>query len=175
MPYRGDDTRLNVWQRLLMLFVGIGGLWFIPTFHNISKLSPFLGALCVLSVLWIVNEIFNRKLMNMDAMVDRRTPRVLQYGVIQMILFVMGIMLAVGVVKETGAYDELMEYLGVNDPAKTINDAADYEFGISQSYGYEDTKEAIDDINKNLGSDISTKEYDTALDMVCIGGSLPSA
>ena len=53
--------------------------------------------------------------VNMDAMVDRRTPRVLQYGVIQMILFVMGIMLAVGVVKETGAYDELMEYLGVND------------------------------------------------------------
>lgn len=68
-----DDTRLNVWQRLLMLFVGIGGLWFIPTFHNITKLSPFLGALCVLGVLWIVNEIFNRKLMNMDAMADRRT------------------------------------------------------------------------------------------------------
>ena len=58
LPYRGDDTNLNVWQRMLMLFVGIGGLWFIPTFHNITKLSPFLGALCVLSVLWIVNEIF---------------------------------------------------------------------------------------------------------------------
>lgn len=115
MPYRGDDTRLNVWQRLLMLFVGIGGLWFIPTFHNISKLSPFLGALCVLSVLWIVNEIFNRKLMNMDAMVERRTPRMVQYGVIQMILFVMGIMLAVGVVKETGAYDTLMDYLGIDE------------------------------------------------------------
>ncbi len=102
MPYRGDDTNLNVWQRLLMLFVGIGGLWFIPTFHNITKLSPFLGALCVLSVLWIVNEAVNRKLMNTDEMIQRRVPRVLQYGVIQMILFVMGIMLAVGVVKETG-------------------------------------------------------------------------
>ena len=112
MPYRGDDTRLNVWQRLLMLFVGIGGLWFIPTFHNITKLSPFLGALCVLSILWIVNEIFNRKLMNMDAMVERRTPRVLQYGVIQMILFVMGIIMAVGVVKESGAFDDLMNLLG---------------------------------------------------------------
>lgn len=44
MPFRGDDTRLNKWQRLLMLLVGIGGLWFIPTFHNITKLSPFLGA-----------------------------------------------------------------------------------------------------------------------------------
>ena len=115
MPYRGDDTRLNIWQRLLMLFVGIGGLWFIPTFHNITKLSPFLGALCVLSILWIVNEIFNRKLMNMDAMVERRTPRVLQYGVIQMILFVMGIMLAVSVVKETGAFTALTDYLKISE------------------------------------------------------------
>ena len=112
MPYRGDDTRLNVWQRLLMLCVGIGGLWFIPTFHNITKLSPFLGALCVLSVLWIVNELFNRKLMNMDMMTERRTPQVLQYGIIQMILFVMGIMLAVGVVKETGAFDDIAALLG---------------------------------------------------------------
>ena len=112
MPYRGDDTNLNRWQRIIMLFVGIGGLWFIPTFHNITKLSPFLGALCVLSILWIVNEIFNRKLMNMDAMVERRTPRVLQYGVIQMILFVMGIIMAVGVVKESGAFDDLMNLLG---------------------------------------------------------------
>lgn len=103
MPYRGDDTNLNLWQRLLMLFVGIGGLWFIPTFHSITKLSPFLGALCVLSVLWIVNEIFNRKLNDVDKMTQRRIPRVLQYGVIQMMLFVMGLMLAIGVVQETGA------------------------------------------------------------------------
>lgn len=103
MPFRGDDTNLNAWQRLLMLFVGIGGLWFIPTFHNITKLSPFLGALCVLSVLWIVNEIFNHRLLDVDKMTERRMPRQLQYGVLQMILFVMGMMLAVGVVEETGA------------------------------------------------------------------------
>ena len=102
LPYRGDDTRLNVWQRVVMLFVGIGGLWFIPTFHSITKLSPFLGALCVLCVLWIVNEIVNRKLMNTDEMIQRRVPRVLQYGVIQMMLFVLGIMLIVGFVRETG-------------------------------------------------------------------------
>ncbi len=103
MPYRGDDTNLNVWQRLLMLIVGIGGLWFIPSFHNITKLSPFLGALCVLAVLWVVNEVMNRKLMNVDQMIQRRTPRVLQYGILQLMLFVMGIILAVGVVQETGA------------------------------------------------------------------------
>ncbi len=103
MPYRGDDTRLNTWQRLVMLFVGIGGLWFIPTFHDITQLSPFLGALCVLSVLWIVNEVMNRKLVDVDKMIQRRTPRALQYAVIQRILFVMGIMLAIGVTIETGA------------------------------------------------------------------------
>lgn len=111
LPYRGEDTCLKVWQRVLMLFVGIGGLWFIPTFHNITKLSPFLGALCVLAVLWIVNEVVNRKLLNADQMILRRTPRVLQYGVIQMILLVLGIMLAVGAVKETGATTELARFM----------------------------------------------------------------
>ena len=103
MPYRGDDTNLNVWQRALMLFVGIGGLWFIPTFHNITKLSPFLGALCVLAVLWVVNEIFNHRLYQVDKMIGRKMPRAMQYGMLQTILYVIGLMLAVGVVEETGA------------------------------------------------------------------------
>ena len=114
LPYRGDDTRLNRWQRLLMLFVGIGGLWFIPTFHSITKLSPFLGSLCVLSVLWIVNEVVNRKLMNVDQMIQRRIPRVLQYGVIQMMLFIMGIILAVGVLKETGVIYTIAQWCDGN-------------------------------------------------------------
>ena len=114
IPYRGDDTNLNRSQRMLMLFLGIGGLWFIPTFHNITKLSPFLGALCVLSLLWVVNEIFNRRLMDVDKMIQRRIPRVLQYGVIQMVLFVLGIMFAVGVVVETGAVSTLAQWIDDN-------------------------------------------------------------
>lgn len=115
MPYRGDDTNLNYWQRFVMFVVGIGGLWFIPTFHTITKLSPFLGALCVLSVLWVVNEIFNRKLMSADQMSERRfIPRALQYGSVQQILFVMGIMLAMGVVTETGVWGDVAEWFDEN-------------------------------------------------------------
>lgn len=106
-PYRGDDTRLNRWQRIVMLIVGIGGLWFIPTFHNITKLAPFLGALCVLAVLWIVNEAFNRKLISADQMTQHRIPASLQYGVMQQLLFVTGIMLGMGVVTETGVWDDV--------------------------------------------------------------------
>ena len=113
-PYRGDDTRLNRWQRLVMLFVGIGGLWFVPTFLSLTRLSPFLGALCVLSVLWVVNEAFNRKLMNADQMSQRRFPRVLQYGAIQQMLFVMGIMLGMGAVAETGVLSTIAEWVDSN-------------------------------------------------------------
>jgi Na+/H+ antiporter NhaD/arsenite permease-like protein len=109
-PYRGDDTRLNRWQRIVMLIVGIGGLWFIPTFHNITKLAPFLGALCVLSVLWVVNEAFNRKLISADQMTQHRIPASLQYGVLQQLLFVTGIMLGMGVVTETGVWDDVAQW-----------------------------------------------------------------
>ena len=109
-PYRGDDTRLNRWQRVVMLIVGIGGLWFIPTFHNITKLAPFLGALCVLSVLWVVNEAFNHKIMAADQMTQRRIPMSLQYGALQQLLFVMGIMLGMGVITETGVWGDVAQW-----------------------------------------------------------------
>lgn len=111
MPYRGDDTNLKVWQRLVMLLVGIGGLWFIPTFHNITKLSPFLGAFCVLSVLWVVNEIFNHNIMSADRRVTRSVPRQHQYSIIQLMLYVMGIMYAIGAVAETGAFVWIQQML----------------------------------------------------------------
>ena len=110
-PYRGDETRLNRWQRFVMLIVGIGGLWFIPTFHNITKLAPFLGALCVLSVLWVVNEAFNHRLISSDRTSQSRIPMSLQYGVLQQLLFVMGIMLGMGVVTETGVWADVSNWM----------------------------------------------------------------
>ena len=115
-PYRGDDTRLNRWQRILMLVVAIGGLWFVPTFLSITRLPAFLGALCVLSVLWVVNEAFNRKLDNSDQMLQRRIPRVIQYQAIQQMLFIMGVMLGIGVVTETGVLTDVADWTD-----KTVN------------------------------------------------------
>lgn len=109
-PYRGDDTILTRWQRLFMLFVGIGGLWFIPTFHRITLLPPFLGALCVLSLLWIVNEFCNSSLMVSDQMVKKRQPLALQYANIQHILFFIGLTLAFGAIEETGILDRFFEW-----------------------------------------------------------------
>ena len=103
LPYRGDDTNLNVWQRLILFFVGIGGLWLIPTFHDITKLPPFLGALCVLSLLWIVNELINRNILTAYRKLISRSQQRMQYNMTQQILYIVGVILALGVVTETGS------------------------------------------------------------------------
>lgn len=117
-PYRGDDTTLSRSQRLLMLFVGIGGLWFIPTLHRITSLPPFLGALCVLSLLWIIDELCNRQLFAADQMVRKRAPLALQYANVQNILFFIGLTLMFGALAETGALRQLLVWL--TDGVKNI-------------------------------------------------------
>lgn len=109
-PYRGDDTLLTRSQRLLLLLVGIGGLWFIPTFHRITLMPPFVGALCVLALLWIVNEVCNRSLLGSDQMTLKRQPMALQYANIQHILFFIGMTLAFGAVNETGILNRIFDW-----------------------------------------------------------------
>ncbi len=111
LPYRGDDTILNRWQRLLMLFVGVGGLWFIPTFHRLTALPPFVGALCVLALLWFVNELCNRQLLRSDKMVGKRLPMALQYANLQNLLYFIGLMLMFGALVETGLPAQLYGWL----------------------------------------------------------------
>ncbi len=109
-PYRGDDTVLLRWQRLLMLLLGVGGLWFIPTFHRLTLLPPFVGAFCVLALLWIVNELCNRKLLGSGQLVQKRQPMVLQYANLQHMLFFVGLTLAFGALTETGILEQFFEW-----------------------------------------------------------------
>ena len=52
--------------------------------------------------------------MNADQMIQQPVPRVLQYGVIQLMLFVMGITLAIGVVRETEFIPQLADFCDKN-------------------------------------------------------------
>lgn len=102
--YYGDESSMPVWQRAVMLFIGFVGLWFVPSFHRITHLPPFLGSLCVLAVLWMLTEIFNRESLQAESpMMIPGTNRRLHYEVVQMIMYFMGVALAVSVLKETGA------------------------------------------------------------------------
>lgn len=101
--FRGDDSVMPVWQRAVMLFLGLYGLWFVPTFYRLTLLPPFLGALCVLGVLWVVNEIFNRKRILSGQPITFTGNRSLQYEMVQMMMFFIGVSLCVDLLVEVGA------------------------------------------------------------------------
>lgn len=54
-------------------------------------------------------------------------------------------------------------YVLKDDPAQTMSDVVDYEFGILKTQGRKDTNNAIVQINEELETDIAVGEYDDAL------------
>lgn len=62
--------------------------------------------------------------------------------------------------------EKVAVYVLTDDPAKSIEDAKDYKFAYTESYGVDDTKDAIADINDKVGGTIDTQTYPSALEMV---------
>ncbi len=113
--YRGDDTAMPLWQKIVLLVLGIGGLWFVPSFHRITMLPPFLGSLCVLGVVWMLNEVFNRlSLRTEQPMLLQGSERRMHYEVLQVIMFFIGVALAISVLVEIGAMEWCAGWLDSN-------------------------------------------------------------
>ena len=55
--------------------------------------------------------------------------------------------------------DEMLIVVLKDDPAETINDAIDYTFGINEVRDRDKSEEVIDNINKELDTEISFKTY----------------
>lgn len=55
--------------------------------------------------------------------------------------------------------DKMVVAVLADDPAETIQDAADYSFGVQYAMKGDDVKSTVEAINKELGNDISTTEY----------------
>lgn len=112
--FRGDDSILVWWQKLVLLFFGIGGLWFVPSFHRITLLPPFLGALCCLGVVWLLNEIINKSRIRTEQPQSISLGRKLQYEVLQVIMYCVGVCLCVDVLMEIGAMQGVAKWLDGN-------------------------------------------------------------
>lgn len=112
--FRGDDSILAWWQRCILLFFGIGGLWFVPSFHRITLLPPFLGALCCLGVVWVLNEIININRIRTEQPQNISLGRSLQYEVLQVIMYCVGVCLCVDVLVEIGVMREVAGWLDNN-------------------------------------------------------------
>jgi Na+/H+ antiporter NhaD/arsenite permease-like protein len=104
-PFRGElkddmDTNMAESTRLLssktMLFLGLGGIVFVPVFKTITHLPPYLGMMLSMGVVWLVSEYIHPE---EDFTEERRAKYSAHHALsrIEMssILFFLGILMAV--------------------------------------------------------------------------------
>jgi len=103
-------------DRMLILCVGVGGLVFVPIFRMLTGLSPFMGILLALGVLWLVSEYrCNRHALFCESS-HLKVTTLLSRIDMATILFFLGILLAVATLQETGVLSAF---------GKWLNDASD--------------------------------------------------
>ncbi len=104
---------LGDFQRKVVFWIGVGGLMFVPVFKSITHLPPFVGILLVLSVLWIVTEVFYAKLQSEKDTRKKRVVNLIRNIDMSTILFFLGILMAVSCLEEIGALSAVGKGLNV--------------------------------------------------------------
>ena len=77
---------------LLVFFVGIGALIFVPVFKALTSLPPFMGILLGLGVLWILTDAIHYGESEKQKL---KVPQALSRIDTQGVLFFLGILLSV--------------------------------------------------------------------------------
>jgi NhaD family Na+/H+ antiporter len=90
----------------MMLFVGIGGLIFVPIFKTITHLPPYMGMLLALGIVWIVSEMINS-----DKDEEEKHPYTPAHALSKIdtssVLFFLGILIAIGALEATHLLENL--------------------------------------------------------------------
>ena len=109
--YDGDDSPLSPAQKYALLIIGIAGLWSIPTFHSQTGMPPFIGALCVLTLIWAIEGLFNMERNGSVRFVQRKHYRNTEFFGMKIVIYYIGITLGIGALKETGAIDGFSTFM----------------------------------------------------------------
>jgi Na+/H+ antiporter NhaD/arsenite permease-like protein len=111
-PPRKEDRRhqIELFERNLMFFLGLGTLIAVPAFKAVTHLAPFMGILFGLGILWLVGEIIHR---HKDE--DVRRPLTLVHALTRIdmsaVVFFVGILLAVACLEHAGLLTTLAQWL----------------------------------------------------------------
>jgi Na+/H+ antiporter NhaD/arsenite permease-like protein len=105
-----SNESISMFERRLLLILGVAGLLFVPVFKTVTHLPPYLGMLFSLSIIWILTEILHRrhaKGMRAQLLVAR----ILRKVDTPTILFFLGILTAVSALQSAGHLDLLAKTL----------------------------------------------------------------
>lgn len=103
---------LTARERRIVFFLGVGGLIFVPIFHSLTGLPPFVGILLALGVVWLATEVFygNKRNRNKDG-IKKRVSKLLGRIDMSTIMFFLGILMAVACLQEIGVLTSLGVWL----------------------------------------------------------------
>lgn len=111
-PLQGQAQalRVEVFERNLMFYLGLGTLVAVPVFKAVTHLAPFMGILFGLGILWLVGEIVHR---HKDE--DVRRPLTLVHALTRIdmssIVFFVGILMAVACLEHARVLELLAKWL----------------------------------------------------------------
>ena len=96
-------------ERNLVFWIGVGGLVFVPIFHNITNLPPFMGILLALSMIWITTELLYSRKKQKNNKKKKRVASLVKRIDMSTLLFFLGILLTVTTLEKT----HVLENVGV--------------------------------------------------------------
>ena len=103
---------LTEMERRTIFTVGVGGLMFVPVFHSLTMLPPFMGILLVLGTLWLTTELFyGTKRLRSKTATKKRVTNLLSRIDMSTILFFLGILMAVSCLEQIGVLTKLGEWM----------------------------------------------------------------
>ncbi len=88
-------------EKMSILILGVGSLIFVPIFKSITHLPPFLGVFFGMGILWVYTELLYHNKKHVEESRKARITHILSRIDTSTILFFLGILLSVAVLKET--------------------------------------------------------------------------
>jgi Na+/H+ antiporter NhaD/arsenite permease-like protein len=106
-------------EKGLVLFLGLGGLVFVPVFKVTTHLPPFMGMMLVLGILWVVAERMGTR-KDSETSAKLSPSQVLSRIDTPSVLFFLGILLAVASLEVSGLLHTAAVWLDGNVPNRNV-------------------------------------------------------
>lgn len=100
----------TLFERRLMLILGVSGLLFVPVFKTITHLPPYMGMLFSLSMIWLVTEVLHKN-KNGEIKSKLSVHKILQRVDVPTVFFFLGILSAVAALQSAGHLNILSQFL----------------------------------------------------------------
>lgn len=101
------ETPKEPWGTLILI-LGIASLIFVPIFKVLTDLPPFMGMMFSLGIMWIITDVLHCKY---DERQHLRVTSILPKVDISVILFYLGILLAINSLESAGLLKSLSQWL----------------------------------------------------------------